>query len=195
MANIYRVTFVWQGWSGAPGYTNMFFDDSTGTAQQAVDAVRAFLVTCTTLAPAVLPTGITISGPGTVDTLEPATGTLVNSTPVTPPAVISGTASGAYSAAAGACVSWLTSSIVNGHRVRGRTFIVPLASTAFDTSGTLASAYISNINTGIVALLAATPDLVVWRRPVSQAAGGGGVSPVLVGKVTDKSAVLTSRRD
>lgn len=195
MPNMYRVPFVWQGWSGAPGYTTLFFDDSTGTAQQAVDITRAFLNTCAGTSQVMLPTGITINGPSAVDTIEPGTGSLVNSTPVSQPAVIVGAGTGAYAAAAGACVSWLTSAIVNGHRVRGRTFLVPLSVSAFDTSGTLSSTLITAINSAVTTLLAASPELLVWRRPVSQAAGGGGTHPVLVGKVTDKAAVLTSRRD
>jgi hypothetical protein len=72
---------------------------------------------------------------------------------------------------------------------------VPLVAFAFDSTGTLSTTLLNNVATAVTALLAATPDLVVWRRPISQAAGGGGYNLVLVGKVTDKAAVLTSRRD
>lgn len=195
MANIYRVVLTWTGFTGAPGYTNMFFDDSTGTAQQAADAARAFMFASFSTASQFLPTGVKIASSSSVDTIEPATGSLVNSTSVTQPADVNGGGSTVYSSATGACVSWLTSAIVNGHRVRGRTFLVPISTTAFDSVGTLATTFITAVNTAVTALLAATPDLVVWRRPISQAAGGGGTNLVLVGKVTDKTAILTSRRD
>lgn len=195
MANIYRVVATWQGWSGAPGYTSMYYDDSTGTAQQAADVTRAFLFACAGTAQNILPAGVSIQFQSSVDTLEPGTGSLVNSTAVTKPADVLGTGSGNFSSASGACISWLTSAIVGGHRVRGRTFLVPLASGGYDNQGTLATAYLASLQTAITTLLAATPDLVVWRRPISQAAGGGGTNLVLVGKVTDKAAVLTTRRD
>lgn len=195
MANIYRVTFTWNGFTGAPGYTNMFYDDSTGTAQQAADATRTFLVGCLTQAPATLPTGVNLTGPTSVDTVEPGTGTLVFTTPITQPAQINGTASGNFASSTGACITWLTAGIVNGHRVRGRTFLVPLAPTAFTSTGGLAAAYQTSLAAACTTLLAASPDLVVWRRPDSQAAGGGGTNIVLAARVPSKSAVLTSRRD
>ena len=128
---MYRVQFQWNGFTGAPGFTNMFYDDSTGTAQQAADITRTFLVGCLTAAPASLPSGCSLVGPTSVDTVEPGTGTLVFTTPVTQPAQINGTAAGNFASSTGACVTWLTAGIVNGHRVRGRTFLVPLAATAF----------------------------------------------------------------
>jgi hypothetical protein len=195
VANMYRVQFQWNGFTGAPGFTNMFYDDSTGTAQQAADITRTFLVGCLTQAPSPLPSGCSLVGPTSVDTVEPGTGTLVFTTPVTQPAQINGTAAGNFASSTGACVTWLTAGIVNGHRVRGRTFLVPLAATAFTATGGLSAAYQTSLATACTALLAASPDLVVWRRPISQAAGGGGVNLVLAARVPAKSAVLTSRRD
>lgn len=195
MANIYRVTFQWNGFNGAPGYTNLFYDDSTGTAQQAADISRTFLVGALTAAPAVLPTNVNLVGPTSVDTVEPATGTLVFTTPITQPAAITGTAAGNFSSSTGACVTWLTSGIVGGHRVRGRTFLVPLAPTAYTTTGGLTSTYQSSLASAAATLIAASPDLVCWRRPISQAAGGGGTNVVLAARVPQKTAVLTSRRD
>jgi hypothetical protein len=195
VANIFRVTFTWNGFTGAPGFTNMFYDDSTGTAQQAADITRAFLVGCLTQAPATLPTGCSVVGPTSVDTVEPATGTLINTTAITQPAQINGTATGNFASSTGACVTWLTAGIVAGHRVRGRTFLVPLAAAAFTSTGGLAPAYQTALSAAVTTLLAASPDLVVWRRPISQAAGGGGTNAVLAARVPSKSAVLTSRRD
>lgn len=195
MANIYRVTFTWSGFTGAPGYTNLFFDDSTGTAQAAVDLSRAFMIAACGSALNAVPSVVKIDGPTTVDTIKPATGSLVNSTTVTPGAQISPTGSGTFASASGACISWLTSAIVNGHRVRGRTFIVPGSTNMFGSNGSLAASYQSALAAAGAALIAGSPDLVVWRRPVSQAAGGGGVHTALVGKVSPKTAVLTSRRD
>jgi len=194
MALLWRVTARWTGGNIGTGFTNMFFTEGIGTAQQAADAARAFLFSATGAANANLPTGITISFSAGVDVLEPATGILIQTVPVTAPSSVTGSGSGAYAAPTGACVSWVTSGIVNGHRVKGRTFLVPMAQSAFQSDGTLATAAISAIDSAAQTLIAAAPEFVIYHRPSSLAAGDGSTHPVLAERTNDVAAVLRSRR-
>jgi hypothetical protein len=194
MALIKRVTVRWSGGNIGAGFTNFYFDEAPGTAQQMADATRAFFAGAFFNPPTELPAGVTLTFPSSVDQVEPTTGILIVSEPVTQPATLVGTGSGVYAAPAGACVSWITSGVVNGHRVQGRTFLVPCSSTGLQADGTLSTVFLGQISTAAAALIAATPNFVIWHRPESLAAGGGSSHPVLAYKVSDKAAVLTSRR-
>lgn len=193
MAQIWRVTTTWTGGAIGTGFTNMFFSVNAGTAQTAADACRSFFFTALGSG-GQLPSGITLTFPAVVDTLEATNGQLTSNTPITPPVVINGADSGAYAAVSGACVTWRTGDFVGGHRVRGRTFLVPLGATGWQNNGTLATSTVSTIATAVTALVAATPEFVVWRRPTSVAAADGSTHIVAAGTVSDKAAFLTSRR-
>jgi hypothetical protein len=192
--NIYRYRSVWTGFSGAPGYTNLYAMPDT-TEQVFADAVRAFLADAAQSATPGdhLPQTVAIQGDPNVDVLDVATGLLVDSVPVTPPAVVQGANSTVYAAPAGACINWLTGAVHNGHRVRGRTFFVPLASSAFENNGTLHSSALTNLRTAAAAYIAGSSTPCVWSRPI--AGGGGAAFAIASSQVTDKVAILTSRRD
>lgn len=193
MALMWRVTTRWAGGQIGNGFTNQFFTADLGTAQQAADAVRAFFVAATS-AGANIPTGVTHTFPSSIDVLDPVNGQLITAVPVTPPLQLVGSGSGNYAAPSGSCVTWQTTGVVGGHRVNGRTFLVPLAQSAFQSDGTLSTVHLSDLATAATALIAASPELVVWHRPTSFAAGGGSAHPVVAAKITDKVAILTSRR-
>jgi hypothetical protein len=113
----------------------------------------------------------------------------------TPPTVVNGGGSGAYSAPSGAVLHWLTGTVRNGRRLRGRTFIVPLANSNYEANGTLAAGTITAIqNAGLALMDEATTRLVVYGRPAPNAADG--VAALVTGaRVPDMAAVLRSRRD
>lgn len=193
MALMWRVTARWTGGQIGTGFTNLFFNDGVSTPQAAADAARKLLNDALNLG-ASLPTGVTISWPSAVDVIEPTTGVLVVSTSITPPLTIVGSATTDYASVAGVCINWVTSGIVAGHRVGGRTFLVPLASAAFDNDGTIDTSFLSNLATSASTFLAAAPEFVVWHRPDSIAGGGGSTHIVLAAKINDKPSILTSRR-
>lgn len=194
MALMWRVRAVWTGGNIGTGYTNMYFTEGVSTAQASADAARAFLATAYSSGAVALPAGITISFPAGVDVIDPISGVLVTTLAVTPPANIVGAGVAKYAAPAGACVSWVTSGVVDGHRVKGRTFLVPMDSSNFQTDGTISPSGITDITNAANALIAAAPEFVIWHRPASLAAGGGSAHPVLAFKLQDRVAVLTSRR-
>lgn len=183
-----RVNVAWQGWPGSPGVSTFYLDPSP--AQASVDAIRTFFQSLITL----LPSGLTISVPGSGDELSEATGTLTGTWSVgTTPTVVTGTGAGNYAGNAGAVVHWLTTSFNSGRRIRGRTFLVPLVSTAYDTTGSLGTATITTISNAANALLTTNSGLMnVWSRPRP---GSTGLQANITGiRVPDLAVSLRSRR-
>lgn len=104
-----------------------------------------------------------------------------------------GGGSGGYPGGVGAVITWVTATIINGHRVRGRTFIVPLAANSYDGDGTLTAAVRTNLQLKADQLIAACgEDYVIYHRPRG---GGDGVAcPVVEARVPDRVSSLKSRR-
>lgn len=194
MADLWKVVANWSGGKIGTGFSNMYFTAGIGTAVQASDAARKFFSDAFSIG-AMLPTGVTISFNSGVDSIDEATGELVTTTPVTKPADVVGSDSSRYAAVAGGCVTWLTGGVIDGNRVRGRTFLVPCGGGALQSDGTLDSTFVGFVNTAAAALISAAPEFTIWHRPESVAAGGGSGHPVLAFRVADKTAYLTSRRD
>lgn len=204
MASILRVITRWSGFTGGPGYTVLHFRDfesgegpnggfSEAQALSAVTRVRAFFDTIKGFVPTVVVFDVLPE----VEVIESTDGRLISAINVTPPAQVRGTGTGNYSAAAGAVVNWRTAGIRNGRRVRGRTFLVPLAVGAFSGTGELAP----GTRTGIAAAAATlaeqggSPDLGVYGRPSGPGATDGVWFGVTSSNVPALSAILTSRRD
>jgi len=195
MAVIYRYKFIWQLPTGGPGVTTLFGMNDT-TEQVFADQARLFMNDALQQATPgdCIPTGVSIQGDGIVDQIEVTDGTLQNAVPVTPPAVITGGVSAAYSAASGAVITWLTGAVHQGRRVRGRTFFVPLANSCFDSTGTLSATFLTNLRNAATAYIASPSNPAVWCRPDPGTTNGAAFS-IAAGTVLDKIAVLTSRRD
>jgi hypothetical protein len=198
MASINRYRTGLSGFAGGPGVSTMYCltpDPFQGALSTWWEAIRQ-----------VMPANVSIAQENTGDVIDSTSGILVGgwTTSLVPPK--SGVDTGGYGGPAGAVVTWLTGDILDGHRLRGRTFIVPMAANNFDTDGTLDAAVISTIQNASAALVtAAANNFVVWHRPreakaatptslaVTQRAGGHSV--VTASRVSDKVAVLRSRRD
>ncbi len=194
MADIWRVTAKWTGGAIGSGFTNFFFQAGTSTAQAAADSARAFLFSAYGAAQALLPTGISIAFTAGVDVLDVVSGALTGTVAITPPANVTGSGTGSYAAPTGACVTWLTGGVVNGHRLRGRTFLVPMAGNAFENDGTLSATTLSSINSAATTFISAAPDFAIWHRPAAGGGGGGQATTAIAFRVADQAAVLTSRR-
>lgn len=183
-----RIRAAWQNWPGAPGVTTFYQDPAVAQADAA--SVRTMFNAIAAL----LPSGLTVTVPATGDLIEENTGALSGSWSVTPaPTVVTGTGTGAYAGNAGAVMHWLTTTVVNGRRVRGRSFIVPLIGSAFFTDGSLATATITTLANAASAMIATTADhFVVWHRP--RPGIPGSKAPVVSSSVPDLAISLRSRR-
>lgn len=157
-----RVNVAWQNWPGAPGVSTFFISGSI--AQAHVDAIRTFFNALVTY----FPTGMTIQVPSTGDVIDDSTGAISGAWSVaTTPTVVTGTSSAAYAGNAGMCIHWLTSGIIGGRRLRGRTFIVPMTSLAFEANGSPTAAAITALtNAGNALVTALGVSFSVWSRPV-----------------------------
>lgn len=199
MAQMAKVTINWSGLPGGPGYTNLYFTDISGPSSvdqtlvdSAVSKTDAWLAA---FRPS-LPNSITTGVSATVEAVEETTGALVGFFTGTPAAAAVGSGGTAYSAPSGAVVSWYTSTVRNSRRIRGRTFIVPLSTTAYEADGSLVASKIATWNTATATLIAtgASAELGVWSRPSSKGASDGDWALVTSFRIPDMASILTSRR-
>jgi hypothetical protein len=203
LTSIDRIRVPWSGGRGGAGVSTFYaLDASTALAplRAFFDSVKSFV-----------PSPITWKFDGVGDTITAETGVLAGSWSGTGPADVVATGSNANMAdPVGFCVNWGTVDIRFGHRVRGRTFIVPCIKDAYD-AGTLNDTIIPTIEAAGATLIAAvTSNLVVWTRPFlgtpawtdvrgvthpARAAHDGAVSTITTAFVPDLAVVLRSRRD
>jgi len=112
---------------------------------------------------------------------------------------------GAYAAPAGVVLTWLTDAVLDGRRLKGRNYIVPLAASSYQADGTIADDNMTYFRTAAAVYSSAVADEgVVWHRP-RKAVAADGSRPAITARdgghalitgtsVKDKVAVLTSRR-
>lgn len=194
---IVRVRTVFTGWPGAPGLMTHFFARigswDAGAAEQASTRVKDALLPLRSE----FPSGLTYKIEGIVDEIEQSNGNLLNSFSV--PSVTNTGIGSAEQAphALQVCVSWATDGVVAGRRVRGRTFIGPLAASIVDGDGTPKAGLITKaIAFGDAMRDAGLSDVrhVIWHRP-SPGGSDGSHHDVTDHTVRDVFAVLRSRRD
>lgn len=191
---ITRVRAQWSGFNGAPGYSQFHFQSSTGEPDAAGD--RALVHQFFAAVDNWLASPVRISVDSTVEILDSATGQLIDyADDDTELPQLTGGSSGAYSAASGAVVNWLTNTVVGGRRLRGRTFLVPASPAAYQSDGTLDPTALTALNNGASILSGAgfSSGFGILSRP----AGGGQISfgEVTGHRIPDMAAVLRSRRD
>jgi len=207
MTTVSTVTAIWGGFTGAPGYSKFRFAELSGaTALNAAGAaVRAFFQSDI----GHLMVGWTIQVQGIVQHHDMATGDLLaESSMTTVPAVCSGSVpnTNVYAGGSGYVVNWTTGATHAGRKVRGRTFMVPIMSSAFSNDGTIISSLVTTMQAAGNALVAdASTELVVWskfwdKKPGEAPAGvppkqvGGGLFPVNGCIIPDRAAQLRTRR-
>lgn len=199
MASILRVPIRWTGFIGAPGYTNLYFRNATpGIIDQAVaDDAAAKVEAWLGAWPAAQPNTVTIQRQSTLEEVNDTNGNLVGFWQTAAGTSRTGLQSGNYSATSGACVNWSTNTIRNSRRMRGRTFMVPLAGVGYDGSGTLSDTQLSSWRTASTTLHAASgaSRLIVWGRPTTPGGTNGVSAEVTSSSISDKAAVLRSRRE
>lgn len=181
---------IWSALGGGTGYSVFHADEASDAtdAQEFADAIHDFFADVAN----VLPTDVTINFDSEVVNLSDA-GVLEAVFPVSAPAQVTGSGSTAYSRAAGGRIDWSTGVIAGGRRLTGRTYLVPLISSAFDTDGLLTSTVQTGLQTAgddlIAAMTGAGIPLQVWSRKNASSA------VVISASAPAKGAILRSRRD
>lgn len=198
MTQLNRVRVALTGFQGGPGVATFYF--------LGLQTARQSLQTMWTDLAASMPDDVTVRVESTGDIIESTDGSLVGTWAKDPLPPIPGLSGASYSAPSGYMIRWLTGSIVGGKRVRGRTFVVPLASTAYGVNGQLAAIFPSQIEPVTNAFVfEQSLDFVIWSRPFAGSAATptraarpprlGSHSLVKSSVVPIKVAVLRSRRD
>lgn len=187
--SLWRIRVGWTGVQGAPWLTTLYFDELSGSAQQAATAVADFIGA---LEPVIVNDANWSLEPD-VALIAPTTGDLVSVTGVT---AASGSGSETGSQLAGATqglIRWTTGQVVNGRILRGRTF-VPGPSEIMNDDGRPNTTYSTPVQAAADGLLAAAAaELVIWHRPTDSELGT--FESVQAGSVWNEWAVLRSRRD
>lgn len=142
---------------------------------------------------ALFPTAVTWQVPSSGDVLQTDNGHITSGWSGGTAASISGTSAGTYVAGTGAFVRWGTSGVVDGRRVKGRTFLCPLLASCFDAAGTLTDANVTTM-TAAAAALAGSGKLMIYSRPTPAQPTSGQLSLVTSGQVPDKVTSLRTRR-
>lgn len=192
MMNRHRV--VWSNFPGAPGYTNFY----TGTSVTDSTPFKTFFNAAFNF-PAGglqtwLPNGTQLTFPASGDVINEADGKITGSWAGTAPSPLTSAAtSGPFAGGAGAQVQWQTSLIVDGRRVLGKTFLVPMLPAAMDTNGSLSTTAVTTILAAANALVVALAgELKVFSRPRPTIAGAN--AQVIGARVPDLAVSLRSRR-
>lgn len=199
-----RITVQWTGFPGAPGYSNFFFSADPGfwdggilnpDAEVAAESARDRVIDAFDACRVWFPSGIQLETSGEVALIDSGSGETVTSLDIDTRSV-DGYAQGDsdFAGPVGAVVNWRTNDFRFGRRIRGRTFLVPIATSSFEDDGTLtSSARDAFRDFGSTMIGSGGPALGVWSRPRD---GGGGVfATVTNSTVPDLAAVLRSRRD
>ena len=198
MTNLARVRVALTGFPGGPGVATFYGIDG--------GVLCADLQTFFTTAGTLFMSNTTIQIPAAGDVINDVDGVIVGSftAGVFPP--LHGTGTGVYAAPAGVLIEWLTQTILDGHRIKGRTFLVPVGVANYDASGQIVASDVTNLQANGNTLATFSPgNFVIWHRPrLARAATAtrkalsahvGGHAVVTGSRVSPKVTVLRSRRD
>jgi hypothetical protein len=192
MATVGQTVVKWTGYTGSPGYST--FHASVTDTTSAATFFTAFSAWVNAALRAWVPASVSVTALGEVKILNSATGIQEDVYGGTPATWAGGASGGLGPGPAGGCITWKTNTFnVHGHRIRGRTFAVPMAASHFDTDGTLTTGGLTTLSNAAASYISSVPFPVIWRRPVAHA--GGVIAPIAAYSIADKAAVLRSRRD
>lgn len=185
MATLRKVLVTWSGLNGLPGLSVFYTaaaDDATANLGTFFGAIKAFF-----------PGSLSWSIPAAGDEISDVTGQLVGGWSGGTSSSTSGTGGTSYASGTGTYMQWGTATIVNGRRLKGRTFLAPMSTTQYDTDGTMNNTSVATINTA-AATLVATNKLRIFHRPLTGTFTGGTSDVVTSGVCADKVTSLRTRR-
>lgn len=183
--SIRRVPVAWQTGAGGTGvsvFFTPFGTDATVELGSFFNALKTFF-----------PSAVSWNVPGSGDVIDEVTGMITGAWTAGTAASIAATNAGAYAAGTGAYARWQTNGIVNGHRVKGRTFLCPLSVNHYQTDGTIFDSSLATMSAAVAAL-AASGKLNIWHRPTSRGSNNGSAHLVISGSGPDHVTSLRSRR-
>lgn len=191
MSGLLRLTTVWEGAPGLPGYTNFYGHHNGVSAQDVADQFADDIHDFWNTVNGYLPAAVSVTISPTWQSIAEATGDVQAEGQVaSPPALVQGTWGGVWAGNCGVAVDWHTSTFISGRRLKGRTYLVPFAN-VFEYNGTLVSTAITAIGDAATTLYTGSTNMVVWHRPVGGA--GGSSAQITSVSISDRVAILRSR--
>lgn len=181
-----RIVVQLAGGTGLPG-VSVFYGDP------AVPGLKTDLEAFYDAVADLFPNGVSAVVPSNGDLIEDSNGSLAGTWSSGTPQTYTGFNTNVYAAGVGVAVQWNTNGVRNGRRVRGRTFLCPLTSAAFQADGTLDNSARTTLQTA-ADTLASAGHLLVWSRPESVVAANGDSNLVVSATVPDRVTSLRSRR-
>lgn len=190
-----RVRVGWTNWPGAPGVSTFYL----ASAITNVAPLKTFFTAIKDLMPLNLTTDVPNSG----DVIDTGTGHITGGWVGSGGGTSTSAAStSGYAGSAGALIRWQTDGILNGRRLTGRTYFVPLTSSVYQSDGSLSTATVSALQTAANNLITAyAGSFHVYGPPRNSGTNGPGDpgkaainAPVISALVPDLAAVMRSRR-
>jgi hypothetical protein len=178
--DINQVKVAWTGFPGAPGVSTFYFDAGSSVPLSA-------LSTMFTAWKPFIKDSVTLTFPSAGIKYSSDTGKAVGSWSASAPSPITCTGAAGYAAPVGGVVHWKTGIYAGGKEIRGRTFMVPLVSSAYDADGTFLPGLLTAVRSAC-STFASTAGFIIYSR---QSNGTATVNSALV---PDKAMVLTTRR-
>lgn len=190
MATIARIPVEWSGLAVEGNGVSTFYTSNSTTGTY-LAALREFFFSLRGM----FPDGVSLVFPGAGDTINDATGELNGTWTSSAPAVVTGTQTGVFAQGVGARMVWRTAGITRGRRVRGTTFLVPIAGNQYGTDGTLADGVATGMASAGATLRAAdSGSMRIWSRPSGPSASDGASHAVTSAEGPDAVSWLRSRR-
>lgn len=198
--DVSRVRVVWSNFVGAPGVSTFYWG---GDGVPNVGSLRTFFAALA----AYLPNGVTVQVPSSGDILATGDGKAHGAWVTSNQAVVTGTDVNGYAGPVGALVRWQTDTFVGGRRLRGKTFIVPLANDWNGSNGHIHPGAVTAIQNAASALVTAggggwhifarpfTPSAEQAASENPPAARTGSSAAITSAVVPNLTAVMRSRRD
>lgn len=190
MATICRIPVELNGTGVTGGGVSTFYTSNLAPATF-LAGIRQYYFSLAGL----FPDDVGFSFPGDGDLIDDGTGALAGTWTTTAPAVVTGTQTGTWARGVGARAVWNTAGITRGRRVRGTTFLVPMAANQYTSNGILDAGAASSIALAGAALITAGGgDMVIWSRPLPGVGSGGASHAVTSASAPTATSWLRSRR-
>jgi hypothetical protein len=139
------------------------------------------------------PSSVSWQIPASGDKINDTDGTLAGSWSGGTAASNAGSTASAYVAGTGAYVRWLTGAVVAGHKLQGRTFLCPLITSSYASTGEMTGSTVTTLQNAANTLQASN-KLLIWHRPTTKAAANGTNRLVNAATVPNQVTSLRTRR-
>lgn len=187
MANLARVRVLWSGSAVVgPGVSTFYFTEAaSGFTDDLADLFTVF--------GSYVPTGVSWSCDSSGDLIDIATGEISGTWTDPSGFVLTAGGTGSFAQGVGTRLVWATNGIRNGRRVRGSTFVCPLGSGVFDSSGDLSTSVQTALYGAAAALVSARGSTMqIYSRPLPGSPGQSNT--VVAAQVPAAVSWLRTRR-